>query len=309
MSKILVIFGATGQQGGSIIDTVLNDEDLSKTYKMRAVTRDPSRPSSQSLQQKGIEVVVGDVDNPESLKTVFQNAHTVFLITGASAEGVTKEQEIVQGKAATDAAVAAGVQYLIYSTLPNVTSLSGGKFTGVLHFDSKAEIEQYIRSQPIKSAFFAPGSFMSNYESVMAPRDAGDGTFSITNCVSPTTELPLVDTANDTGKYVGAILAQPELYEGKVFSAATRPYSLGEIARIMSQTSGKTVVYKQLPAEVFGGFMPEGRGKELIQMMEYFQEFGYYGPKTAELVAWAAENARGTVTTFEQYLARKPLKL
>ena len=57
MSKILTVFGATGQQGGSLIAYALKDPSLSKIYKLRGVTRDPSKPAAVALKEKGVEVV------------------------------------------------------------------------------------------------------------------------------------------------------------------------------------------------------------------------------------------------------------
>jgi uncharacterized protein YbjT (DUF2867 family) len=57
MSKILVVFGATGNQGGSVIRSVLADPKLSKEFKIRGVTRDPSKPAAQKLAEQGVEVV------------------------------------------------------------------------------------------------------------------------------------------------------------------------------------------------------------------------------------------------------------
>src|SRR5277367_110329 len=117
MSKLLVVFGATGQQGGSVVNSVINDPELSKQYKVRGVTRDPSLPAAQALQNKGIEIVTGDVGDQESLKQVMQGAHTVFGLTTTVYDGQTKLREISHGKALVDVAVAAGVQYFIFSSL------------------------------------------------------------------------------------------------------------------------------------------------------------------------------------------------
>lgn len=57
MSKVLTVFGATGNQGGSVIKAVLADPVLSKTFKIRGITRDTSKPSAQALAAKGVEVV------------------------------------------------------------------------------------------------------------------------------------------------------------------------------------------------------------------------------------------------------------
>ena len=68
------------------------------------------------------------------------------------------------------AAVAEGVDLLIWSSLPNVTKMTEGKLTGVKPFDSKAEVETYIRGLPIKSAFYMPAFYMQNMTSMFKPR-------------------------------------------------------------------------------------------------------------------------------------------
>ncbi|KAK5097085.1 hypothetical protein LTS08_007105 [Lithohypha guttulata] len=309
MSKTLVVFGATGQQGGSVVDFVVNDPELSKEYNIRAVTRDTTSQSAQALVAKGVEIVAANVDDEHTVRAALKGAHTVFAITVPDFKDI-KGSETRQGRVMVDAAVSEGVKYYIFSTLPHVKEISGGKYTKVAGFDGKAEVEQYIRQQPIRSAFFAPGSFMQNYQQILKPRKMPDGTYSISRHVSPNTQLPMIETASDTGKFVGAILADPDKYESKVFCAATKLYTYDQQAAILSKATGKNVVYKQLPEDVFKGFLPPGPYADvLIEMMLYQQDFGYYGPNTEELVAWAAGNARGKLTTFEEYLERNPLNL
>ena len=150
---------------------------------------------------------------------------------------------------------------------------------------------------------------MQNFNHFMGPRPSGDGTYAIANFVKPTTQLPLIDTNDDTGKYVGAILAEPEKYEGKLFAAATGLYSYSEIVEAMSKATGKTVQYKQLPLEVWSGFLPAESKDYLVDMFQWIQDYGYYGPQTAELVDWSAKQARGKLTTLDEYLVKSPLHL
>lgn len=67
MSKLLTVFGATGNQGGSVIKTVLGHAQLSKTYKIRAITRDATKPAAVSLKEQGVEVV--NVRTPRTLES------------------------------------------------------------------------------------------------------------------------------------------------------------------------------------------------------------------------------------------------
>ena len=143
----------------------------------------------------------------------------------------------------------------------------------------------------------------------MAPYLTGDGTYAISNVVTPQTQLPLIEAAADTGKYIGAILAEPEKYEGKVLSAATKLYSLEDIVQTISKVTGKAVKYNQLPKNVFHGFLPPAAADNLVEMLLYFQDFGYYGPQTKDKVEWTAQNARGKLTTFEEYITKNPIHL
>lgn len=58
MAKVLTVFGATGNQGGSVIKHILADPQLSKEFTIRGVTRDKSRPAAQALAKQGVELVV-----------------------------------------------------------------------------------------------------------------------------------------------------------------------------------------------------------------------------------------------------------
>jgi len=151
---------------------------------------------------------------------------------------------------------------------------------------------------------------MQNFHgrTALQPSWKNDGTYMIARPVFPQTQLPLIDTAGDTGKYVGAILAEPDKYEGKIFCAATALYTMEEMAEIISKVSGKTVVYQQVPEEQFRRFLPQnGFADVLVEMMLYQQDFEYCGPGTKEKVARAVENARGKANTFEEYLKENPL--
>ncbi|KAK4946079.1 hypothetical protein LTR10_014881 [Elasticomyces elasticus] len=309
MSKVLAVLGATGNQGGSIVDFVLNDTQLSKEYKVRGITRDPSSESALLLKQKGVEVIRGDVTNPPSLNTALKGAHTVFALTAPAYGPDSRAQEFATGKAIADAAVTEEAQYIILSTLPNVSKLSDGKYTNVTGFDAKADVEEYVRKLPIKSAFFAPASFMQNFQNMPIQKDE-NGDYSFVRPVTPSSLLPLIDIVADTGKFVGAILASPDEYEGKTFCAATKVFSMTEIAGVISEVSGKEVKYVQVPPDQYRQTLSGRMGSYadvLVDMMLYQQDFGYFGPQTEELVQWAVDNARGKVTDFKEYLEQHPL--
>jgi uncharacterized protein YbjT (DUF2867 family) len=313
MSQTLAVFGATGQQGSSVVSYVLNDPDLSQKYKLRAITRDVNSEKAKQLKEKKVEVVQGDVLDRPSLESALAGAHTVFAMTTPSFGPDSLEIEYNNARRIADVAVEKGAKYIIFSTLPPINEISGGKYTKVTPFDAKAKAEQYIRGLPIKSAFFSGGFFMENFESqtFLAPRKAPDGTWVMSRPNSPKSQLPLIDAIGDTGKFVGAILAEPGKYEGKTFCAAAALYSLEEIVAIMSKTTGKTVVYKQISLEDFKKSMPLPPAllDVFVEGFSAQEDFGYWGPDTEKSVAWAAENARGRLSTLEEYFEAHPLQL
>ncbi|KAK3367551.1 hypothetical protein B0H63DRAFT_504482 [Podospora didyma] len=309
MSKILAVFGATGTQGGSVVNF----------YKIRAITRDINSEKAKKLQ---VDVVQADVTNQASLEAALTGVHTVFAMTNPHFGGDDSQNEFNISKAIADTAVSKGVAYIVFSTLPPAKDISGGKFTKITSFDDKARAQEYIRTLPIKSAFCSLGYFMENLHTqpFLAPhRDpdiAAEDTWVLARNISPATKFPLLSAAADTGKFVGAILAEPDKYEGTTLYAATSMYSLEEQAAIISKVTGKKVVYKQLPTDEFKAMflvLPiPGLDDLFAEAFQYGDEFGYYGPDTEKLVAWSAGKARvgaGKLATFEEFLKANPLQL
>ncbi|KAL8644231.1 MAG: hypothetical protein Q9210_007360 [Variospora velana] len=310
MSNILAVFGATGRQGSSVIDFVLSDPELSQKYKLRAITRDVNSEKAKALAKK-VEVVQGDVLDRASLETALTDVHTIFAMTTPTFGPGGQETEYQSAKTIADVAVAQGATYLIFSTLPSANEISAGKYTKLSHFEGKAQAERYIRTLPIKSAFYSPGFFMENFHAMpfLAPRPAGDGTtWVLERHTSPQARVPLINASGDTGKFIGAILADPDRFEGKTFCAATKLYSWEETAAAMSEATGKRVVARQVPVQEFRAMTPFAPD-EFVETFGFGAEFGYYGEETEGLVAWAAENARGRPLTLEECLKAHPLQL
>lgn len=309
MSKVLAVFGATGQQGSSVVNHVLNDPELSQQYKIRAITRDIHSDKAKQLSQR-FEVVPGDTSDRPSLENALTGVHTVFIMTVPTFGPDAVEAEFNTAKTIADIAVEKGIRYIIFSTLPSMTDMSGGKYTNVTAFDAKAKAEQYIRGLPIKSAFCALGSFMENLQSqtFLAPKPRSDGTWVLSRPVSATSQMPLLDAVGDTGKFVGAILAEPDKYEGKAFCAATALYSLQEIVDALAKNTGRKIVFEQVPWDEFQETLP-WIPDLWIDAFHVQEEYGYFGPDGKELVAWAASRARGRLSTLDEYLKAHPFKL
>ncbi|KAH7370774.1 hypothetical protein BKA65DRAFT_532344 [Rhexocercosporidium sp. MPI-PUGE-AT-0058] len=310
MSKILAVFGATGQQGGSIINFVLNNPSLSSQFSIRAITRDVNSAKAKQLSPK-VTLIQGDVTDSASLIPALEGVHTVFAMTTPSFGPLAVETEFAAGKAIADACLASKVSYLIFSTLPSITALSGGKYTKVTPFDAKAQIETYIRSLPIKSAFFAGGFFMENFHAqpFLNPIKKDDGTYVLARPASPKTLLPYLDATRDAGKFIGAILAEPERFEGKTVHAAEGLYSFEDIAAILERTSGKKVVFEQIGREAFEEGLPPFIAGLFADGICGLDEFGYFGKETEQLVRVGREGVKGELRGLEEFLKESPVVL
>jgi uncharacterized protein YbjT (DUF2867 family) len=140
--KPIAVIGATGQQGGGVVRAL----QAGGQFKVRALTRNPGKH-----RELAEEVVKADLDRPETLKAAFAGAYGVFLVTNFWEEGT---DELKQATAAVRAAKDAGVKHFVWSTLPDVEAISGGKFD-VPHFTGKAKIDRIV-----KEAGFAHHTFV-----------------------------------------------------------------------------------------------------------------------------------------------------
>jgi uncharacterized protein YbjT (DUF2867 family) len=122
--KLIAVIGATGQQGGAVVRAL----QASGQFKVRALSRNPDKH-----RDLADEVVEADLDRPETLNAAFEGAHGVFLVTNFWEQGT---DELKQVTAAVRAAKDAGVRHFIWSTLPDVEVISGGKFD-VPHFTAR----------------------------------------------------------------------------------------------------------------------------------------------------------------------------
>src|SRR5882724_1058041 len=129
--KLIAVIGATGQQGGGVVRAL----QAGGQFTVRALSRTPGKH-----RELADEVALADLDRPETLKAAFAGAHGVFVVTTSGLQGT---DEFKQATAAVHAAKEAGVAHVIWSTLPDVEAISGGKFN-VPHFTAKAKADQFV---------------------------------------------------------------------------------------------------------------------------------------------------------------------
>lgn len=179
--KPIVVLGATGNQGSSVVDTFLKDA----AWRVRGLTRNPSSAKAKALSARGVEVVQADMDDVASLSAAFRDANAIFVVSdfwgiyGALAQQekdasekplnlLAGETELQQLKNAIDAASQVpGLERFILSTLSNVAQWSREKYTHVYHFDFKARASAYIEDKHpelwAKTSLFQAGLFLSTF--------------------------------------------------------------------------------------------------------------------------------------------------
>jgi uncharacterized protein YbjT (DUF2867 family) len=279
MSKIITVFGATGNQGGSVIKHILADPTLSKEFKIRGITRDVSKPAAQALEKQGVEMKKADLDSKSSLTDVIRGAHTVFLVTNYW-ESAQYAVELQQGKNVVDVAKEEGVQHLIFSSLLSVTKTTNGRLAHVPHFDSKADVEEYIRQSGVPATFFLASYFMTNFQ--MSIQKGEDGSLTLALPVSKDAKFPLIDIAEDTGKFVKGIIKNRDSVLGKRIYGAADYYTPEQFLAQLEEVTGKKTNYMQIPGDVYKTFLPEFMAQEMLENHLFIESPGYYNGDSLE---------------------------
>ncbi|TXC06781.1 hypothetical protein FocTR4_00010627 [Fusarium oxysporum f. sp. cubense] len=217
--KLIVVIGATGGQGGSVVNSFINDPE----WRVRGITRNPSSRKAKSLEARGVEVVQADLDDRASLAKAFQNANVIFAVSdfwgiyndpknrnkpkpGQALNEWTKVQETQQFKNIIDeAARVSSLERFIMSSLPGPTRLSGGKYTNVCHHDSKADAEEYgEQNQPelwAKTSVYLPGYFLNNFLThpmAQPTKQKENGNIQFANNLDLDTKVPLISHDQDS---------------------------------------------------------------------------------------------------------------
>ena len=285
--KIIVVIGATGSQGKGVVNALVNRG----AFHVRAVTRNPEAYSGQAH-----EAVKADLIDTDSLKNAFRNAYGVFAVTNFW-EGA---DELAQGKNAIEAAKESGVQHFIWSTLPNVESISHGEFN-VPHFTGKAQVDALVRNAGFKyHTFVQPPFYYQNLTGMISPQPKDDGTIGWTLPIHPHSKVIHMSDINDLGKVVaGAFLHPDAVGNGGYLSLATELNSFNDILAAF-KANGKDYSFTHVPGDVFSTFF-EG-AKELTEMFGYFEQYTYMGPNSKTRIDLAKQTANGEFLPLEQWI-------
>jgi len=253
-NKLLVLVtGATGQQGGSVSNALLD-----RGHRVRAFTRRPA--AAAGLVARGAEVVAGDFADPATLIEAARDVDVVFLMGNSWEAGTAAET--AQGIAAVEALKRAGVRHVIYSSVA-----SADRATGIPHFDSKYEIEQRLAASGLRYTVVAPAAFMDNLVGPWTIGALREGTLAL--ALPPGKSLQQVAVA-DIGRFVALVAEQRDAFAGRRIDIAGDAIAGTDMAVALSRAMGRPVAYAEVPLEAL-----RQQSSEAAIMFEWFDRVGY----------------------------------
>jgi uncharacterized protein YbjT (DUF2867 family) len=305
-NKIIAVLGATGSQGGGLSRAILTDSGGG--FSCRAITRDPGKDQAKALASKGAEVVQADIDDVDSLKKAFAGAHGVYGVTNFW-EHFSGDKEKAQAKNIADAAKAAGVKHVVWSTLEDTRELMAAddkrmpylqeKYR-VPHFDAKAEADAFFAGLPVTrllTSFYWDNLYMFG----ICPKKGEDGKYAWA--------LPMGDAklagiaAGDIGKVAYGIFKGGETHVGATVGIAGEFLTVRQMSDVLGRVLGLgEVVYHAVDADTYRGFGFPG-ADELGNMFQVYRDF-----EREVLAARSLETARKLnpeLQNFEKFVAEK----
>ncbi|MFF3872875.1 NmrA/HSCARG family protein [Streptomyces sp. NPDC001978] len=253
MNRPVAVLGATGGQGGAVVDAL-----LAQQLPVRAVVRSPASARARALQQRGVEVVAGDLQDADSLIPAFTGVQAAFAVTTPFEEGV--DAEVRQGRAIVTAAAKAQVPHLVFSSVAGA-----GSESGVPHFDSKHRIEAMIHETNLAWTVTAPTYFFDNI--------LGD----VDSLLGGQLPLPLEPAQRlqqlarpDMGAFVAQVIKDPGPHVGKRIELASDEPTLMEMAADVGRVLGRQVQPVTVPiASVYAN------SEDMGAMWDFLHNRGY----------------------------------
>lgn len=281
-SKLILITGGTGKQGGAVAR-----ELLAAGHRIRVMTRHPDSPTAKQLARLGAEIAKGDLDDPSSLPNALRGVWGAFAVQNTWEAGVEREE--VQGKRFAEAAREAGVQHYVYASVG-----SAHRDTGIPHFENKARVEQRVKELGFPSwTVLRPAFFMDNFLSDDNRAAIANG--QVTLGIDPDTRLQMI-AVEDIGKYGKLVFEQPERFNGRSIDIASDELTMREVAEGLSKITRRPVEPAPTPIE-----QTREWSQDLATMLEWFNEVGYnadieanekeFGIRPTRFAEWAARHA------------------
>ncbi len=251
-SKVILVTGATGQQGGAVATAL-----LTKGQKIRVMSRTPEKAAA--LAKAGAEVVKGNLTNASDLQAALRGVHGVFAMSTPFEAGM--DQEVRQGIMMADAAKQAGIVHYVYTSVG-----SAHRNTGIPHFETKWKVEQHIRQIGLPATVLRPVWFMENFTTFSKP--SADGILMMP--MRADKKLAMV-ALRDIGEFGAAAFMRPNDFLGQAIDLAGDELTMQEVAAQLSKVTGRSIQFQALPLEQAEAAL----GHDLATMFRWFNEVGY----------------------------------
>jgi uncharacterized protein YbjT (DUF2867 family) len=253
----ILVTGATGNQGGAVARKLLE-----RGHGVRAFSRFAGSLPTKELAAIGAEIAVGSFDDRASIERAAEGVDAVFAM-GTPYEG-GMEAEVRQGTNTFEAAKAAGVGHLVYSSVA-----SADEETGIPHFETKAELERRLGTLGVPHTIVAPAAFMENLISPWMLTGLQEGTLAVP--LPPDYRYQQVGV-DDLALFVAIVLEQRERFVGERIEIASDATSGTEQARLLSQLSRREIAYVEIPTTEL---RRSPGGEDTALMVEWFRRAGY----------------------------------
>jgi uncharacterized protein YbjT (DUF2867 family) len=309
--KTIAVFGATGAQGSGLAYAILNDKD--SEFAVRAITRDADSDKARQLAAMGAEIVVADIDEPESLERALEGAYGAFFVTFFWAH-FSAEKELEEARQMAAAAKKAGLQHVIWSTLEDTRNwvpldddrmpTLHGKYK-VPHFDGKGEADNFFIESGVPVTLLRTSFYWDNFIHFgLGPKKAPDGNFYLT--------FPLDDkkmagiSADDIGKCAYGIFKNGGEYIGKTVGIGGDHLSGQQLADSLSKAMGTKILYNNVTPETYRGFGFPG-ADDLGNMFQFYRDFEDHFTSSRDVTLTRQLNPE--LKTFETWLTTNASKI
>jgi NAD(P)H dehydrogenase (quinone) len=243
---MIAVTGANGQLGRLVLKHLVEQT----SQPIRALVRSPEK--AQDLASARISVVKGDYDDPASLSAALQGVDRLLMISGSE---VGKRGP--QHAAVIDAAKAAGVRFIAYTSLLNVPKSS------LILAQEHVVTETLLAESGIAHAVLRNGWYVENFAGTVAAAlahgavvgAAGDGRFSAAG-------------REDYAEAAARLIAGDDLSTRVLELGGRAAFTLADLAAEISRQSGREIPFTNLPEETYAGILvqaglPEGFAKAL----------------------------------------------
>ncbi|CAG8515120.1 9929_t:CDS:2 [Dentiscutata erythropus] len=299
---LVMVSGATGAQGGSVANSLL----ATGKYRVRALTRNPESDKAKALVAKGAEVFKADLSIKEDVKNALNGSDIAYIVTNFFDPSIypnNMAEEERQGKVIADVAKEVGLNWLIYSSLPDTIEGFEEHNYNVVHFYGKKR--QFIIWSLYDINIFKYIELWIFRTPHLSTKDDGTSEF-IVPLVKEDTTIEIVDSETDTGPVVAKIIEEgPEKWNGKKVPVTSERITFGKIAEILTKVTGRPFKLRTPSREETKKEFPFLDSEELLDMNRWFNEYGLFRSDPEVCDISITKVLHPNITTFEQYAYKK----